>query len=107
MSVNGILQSLNCTPKCLSVLKSCTRLFQHDIGKLLLPREHTFILPAMILLEWQLFLTLYKLNHVCTLAINYHKAQKNVEVSCQVAYPLEQPLTIIVYAAHLLTSVLR
>ncbi|KRX57966.1 hypothetical protein T09_7530 [Trichinella sp. T9] len=29
------------------------------------------------------------------LAINYHKAQTNVEVSCQAAYPLEQPLTII------------
>ncbi|KRX30173.1 hypothetical protein T05_7462 [Trichinella murrelli] len=35
MSVTGILQSNNCTPKCLSLLKSCTRLFQHDIGKLL------------------------------------------------------------------------
>ncbi|KRX28398.1 hypothetical protein T06_11370, partial [Trichinella sp. T6] len=32
MSVTGILQSiLNRTPKCLSLLKSCTRLFQHDI----------------------------------------------------------------------------
>ncbi|KRZ89953.1 hypothetical protein T08_5137 [Trichinella sp. T8] len=37
MSVTGILQSHNRTPKCLSLLKSCTRLFQHDIGKLLLP----------------------------------------------------------------------
>ncbi|KRY08770.1 hypothetical protein T12_10616 [Trichinella patagoniensis] len=34
------------------------------------------------------------LNQVCSLAINYHKAQTNVEVSCQAAYPLEQPLTI-------------
>ncbi|KRX84964.1 hypothetical protein T06_2220 [Trichinella sp. T6] len=30
-------QSHNCAPKCMSLLKSCTRLFQHDIGKLLLP----------------------------------------------------------------------
>ncbi|KRY02842.1 hypothetical protein T01_1469 [Trichinella spiralis] len=35
------------------------------------------------------------LNQVCSLAINYHKAQTNVEVSCQAAYPLVQPLTII------------
>ncbi|KRX22635.1 hypothetical protein T07_2600 [Trichinella nelsoni] len=42
MSVTGILQSHNRTPKCLSLLKSCTRLFQHDIGKLLLAREHFY-----------------------------------------------------------------
>ncbi|KRX32674.1 hypothetical protein T06_2087, partial [Trichinella sp. T6] len=36
------------------------------------------------------------LNQVCSLAINYHKAQTNVEVSCQAAYPLEQPLTIMI-----------
>ncbi|KRX31854.1 hypothetical protein T05_15510 [Trichinella murrelli] len=53
MSVTGILQSHNRTPKCLSLLKSCPRLFQHDIGKLLLAREHTFILPPLILSEWQ------------------------------------------------------
>ncbi|KRY49922.1 hypothetical protein T03_17336 [Trichinella britovi] len=53
MSVTGILQSHNRTPKCLSLLKSCIRLFQHDIGKLLLAREHTFILPPLILSEWQ------------------------------------------------------
>ncbi|KRZ96053.1 hypothetical protein T08_15477 [Trichinella sp. T8] len=35
------------------------------------------------------------LNQVYSLAINYHKAQTNVEMSCQAAYPLEQPLTII------------
>ncbi|KRY25377.1 hypothetical protein T01_12719 [Trichinella spiralis] len=33
------------------------------------------------------------LNQVCSLAINYHKAQTNVEVSCQAACPLVQPLT--------------
>ncbi|KRY05705.1 hypothetical protein T12_3610 [Trichinella patagoniensis] len=38
------------------------------------------------------------LNQVCSLAVNYHKAQTNVEVSCQAAYPLEQPLTIIMSA---------
>ncbi|KRY05629.1 hypothetical protein T12_7356 [Trichinella patagoniensis] len=38
------------------------------------------------------------LNQVCSLAINYHKAQTNVEVSWQPAYPLEQPLTIIMSA---------
>ncbi|KRX44515.1 hypothetical protein T05_8775 [Trichinella murrelli] len=75
MSVTGILQSHNRTPECLSLLRSCTTLFQHDIGKLLLAREHPFILPPLILSEWQ--------------------AQTNVEVSCQAAYPLEQPLTII------------
>ncbi|KRY24387.1 hypothetical protein T03_11331 [Trichinella britovi] len=48
-----IAKSNNRTPKCLSLLKSCTRLFQHDIGKLLLAREHTFILPPLILSEWQ------------------------------------------------------
>ncbi|KRY05876.1 hypothetical protein T01_8184 [Trichinella spiralis] len=53
MSVTGMLQSHNRTPKCLSLLKSCTRLFQHDIGKLLLASEHTFILPPLILSEWQ------------------------------------------------------
>ncbi|KRX31731.1 hypothetical protein T05_2410 [Trichinella murrelli] len=53
MSVTGILQSHNRTPKCLSLLKSCIRLFQHDIGKLLLAREYTFILPPLILSEWQ------------------------------------------------------
>ncbi|KRZ65170.1 hypothetical protein T08_12500 [Trichinella sp. T8] len=42
MSVTGILQSHNRTPKCLSLLKSCTTLFQHDIGKLLLVREHSY-----------------------------------------------------------------
>ncbi|KRX33468.1 hypothetical protein T09_6689 [Trichinella sp. T9] len=52
MSVTGILQSHNGTPKCLSLLKSCTTLFQHDIGKLLLVREHTFILPPLILSKW-------------------------------------------------------
>ncbi|KRX30769.1 hypothetical protein T09_13115 [Trichinella sp. T9] len=37
MSVTGILQSHNRTPKCFSLLKSCTTvMFQHDIGKLLL-----------------------------------------------------------------------
>ncbi|KRZ48195.1 hypothetical protein T02_15033 [Trichinella nativa] len=76
MSVTGILQSHNRTPKCLSLLKSCIRLFQHDIGKLLLAREYTFILPPLILSEWHL-------------PINYHKAQTNVEVSCQAAYPLK------------------
>ncbi|KRX84853.1 hypothetical protein T06_2635 [Trichinella sp. T6] len=35
------------------------------------------------------------LNQVCSLAKNYHKAQTNVEVSCQAAYSLEQPHTII------------
>ncbi|KRY25001.1 hypothetical protein T01_11905 [Trichinella spiralis] len=32
------------------------------------------------------------LNQVFSLAINYPKAQTNVEVSCQAAYPMEQPL---------------
>ncbi|KRX80108.1 hypothetical protein T06_13829 [Trichinella sp. T6] len=40
------------------------------------------------------------LNQVCSVAINYPKAQKNVEVSCQAAYLLEHPHSIIVYAAH-------
>ncbi|KRZ95524.1 hypothetical protein T08_12834 [Trichinella sp. T8] len=35
------------------------------------------------------------LNQVCSLAINYHKAETNVEVSCQAAYSLEQSFTII------------
>ncbi|XP_003380188.1 hypothetical protein Tsp_05921, partial [Trichinella spiralis] len=33
------------------------------------------------------------LNQVFSLAINYHKAQTNVEVNCHAAYPLKQPLT--------------
>ncbi|KRX41924.1 hypothetical protein T06_14392 [Trichinella sp. T6] len=35
------------------------------------------------------------LNQVCNLAINYRKAQTNLEVNYQVAYHLEQPLAII------------
>ncbi|KRZ64219.1 hypothetical protein T08_1054 [Trichinella sp. T8] len=36
----------------MSLFKSCTRLFQHDIGKLPLAREHNFIQPPLILSEW-------------------------------------------------------
>ncbi|KRY14787.1 hypothetical protein T01_5567 [Trichinella spiralis] len=32
MFVTGKLQSHNRTPECMSLLKSCTRLFQHDIN---------------------------------------------------------------------------
>ncbi|KRY24182.1 hypothetical protein T01_3084 [Trichinella spiralis] len=38
-------------------------------------------------------LQIVELLNLCGLAINYHKAQTNVEVSCQAAYPLVQPLT--------------
>ncbi|XP_003380711.1 hypothetical protein Tsp_06865 [Trichinella spiralis] len=44
------------------------------------------------------------LNQVCSLAINYHKTQTNVEVSCQAAYLLEQPLTIIMSTLRTCTS---
>ncbi|XP_003379774.1 hypothetical protein Tsp_03426, partial [Trichinella spiralis] len=44
------------------------------------------------------------LNQVCCLAINYHKTQTNVEMSCQAAYPLEQPLTTMMSTLRTCTS---
>ncbi|XP_003380408.1 nuclear transcription factor Y subunit B [Trichinella spiralis] len=41
-------------------------------------------------------------NQICSLAINNHKAQTNVEVSCKAAYTLGQPLTIIMSTLHTL-----
>ncbi|KRX64303.1 hypothetical protein T09_5216 [Trichinella sp. T9] len=40
------------------------------------------------------------LTEVCNFATNHRKAQTKVEMRCQAAYPLEQPLIIMMSALH-------